>query len=229
MAVTSIVVDPQSARGARTLYAGLFGPGVYKSTNNGETWTARNEGLGSEENRRVCQVSIQADGTLFALVTGLRQNSKFTSDGVGLYRSIDGADHWSLVNSSKPLLWPKGFTVDPKNSKSIYISACNANGQEQSGLYHSTDGGEHWNLIGRKGPEHFGAFLSPTHPGWIYMTLTEDAPGAGLWLSRDSGATWKPMTGLPFANAQRITFDPGSPDQIYVTTFGGSVWRGPAE
>jgi len=103
------------------------------------------------------------------------------------------------------------------------------NGKEQSGLYHSSDGGEHWTLLARKGPEHFGAFLSPTHPGWIYMTLTEDAPGAGLWLSRDYGATWKPMSGLPFANAQRITFDSANPDQIYVTTFGGSVWRGSDE
>jgi hypothetical protein len=36
------------------------------------------------------------------------------------------------------------------------------------------------------------------------------------------------MMGLPFSNAQRVTFDPADPDRIYVTTFGGSVWRGPA-
>ncbi len=33
---------------------------------------------------------------------------------------------------------------------------------------------------------------------------------------------------LPFANAQRVRFDPADPSVIYVTTFGGSVWRGPA-
>ncbi len=60
------------------------------------------------------------------------------------------------------------------------------------------------------------------------MTLTEDAPGAGLWLSKDNGATWSAMNGLPFANAQRIAFDPADDSVIYVTTFGGSVWRGPA-
>ena len=60
------------------------------------------------------------------------------------------------------------------------------------------------------------------------MTLTEDAPGAGLWLSKDNGQTWKAM-GLPFSNAQRVHFDPANDKIIYVTTFGGSVWRGPAE
>ena len=60
------------------------------------------------------------------------------------------------------------------------------------------------------------------------MTLTEGAPGPGLWLSQDDGRSWKPM-GLPFANAQRVCFDPADPSVIYVTTFGGSVWRGPAE
>ena len=61
------------------------------------------------------------------------------------------------------------------------------------------------------------------------MTLTEGAPGAGLWLSKDNGATWTAMKGLPFVNAQRVVVDPDNDDVIFVTTFGGSVWRGPAE
>jgi len=60
------------------------------------------------------------------------------------------------------------------------------------------------------------------------MTLTEGAPGAGLWLSQDNGQTWKAFSSLPFSNIQRVTFDPSDNDLIYITTFGGSVWRGPA-
>jgi len=60
------------------------------------------------------------------------------------------------------------------------------------------------------------------------MTLTEDAPGAGLWLSRDNGKTWRAFDELPFSNIQRVEFDPASDAVIHVTTFGGSVWRGPA-
>ncbi len=225
---TSVVVDPRSPRGARVLYAGQFGGGVFKSTDNGKTWVSKSLGLGSATNRRVCRVFLHPDGTLFALVTALRQNGRFLPDGVGLYRSRDGAEHWTLVNQSQPLLWPKDFTVDPRDSRILYLSGCNANGQQTGGLYRSKDGGATWQRLAQKGPEHFGAYLHPKRPGWIYMTLTEGAPGAGLWLSRDDGATWQPMAGLPFSNAQRVTFDPSDPDHIYVTTFGGSVWRGPA-
>jgi hypothetical protein len=61
------------------------------------------------------------------------------------------------------------------------------------------------------------------------MTLTEDAPGAGLWLTRDDGRTWQAFDQLPFANIQRVEFDPSDQASLRVTTFGGSVWRGPIE
>ena len=59
------------------------------------------------------------------------------------------------------------------------------------------------------------------------MTLTEGAPDAGLWLTRDNGLTWEAFNDLPFSNIQRVAFDPSDYNIIYVATFGGSIWRGP--
>jgi photosystem II stability/assembly factor-like uncharacterized protein len=177
---------------------------------------------------RTCRLQLQPDGSLFVLVTAMRKGGKYLADGVGLYRSRDAAGTWELVNRSQPLLWPKDFTVDPADSGVIYVGASDAGGKEQGGLYATRDGGATWKRLARKGPEHFGAYLHPRRPGWIYMTLTEDAPGAGLWLSKDGGATWTAMEGLPFANVQRVAFDLADENVIYVSTFGGSVWRGPA-
>jgi len=225
---TSVVLDPKSPAGKRVLYAGVFNHGVFKSADDGKTWAAKNQGLGAASNRRVCRVYLHPDGTLFALVTARTKDRQFVPDGVGLYRSKDGAETWELANKPQPLLWPKDFTVDPKDSQSIYIGAADAREQRQAGLYRTTDGGATWSRLAREAGEHFGAYLHPKRPGWIYMTLTEGAPGAGLWLSQDNGATWKAMNGLPFSNVQRVTFDPANDNLIYVTTFGGSVWRGPA-
>ena len=236
----SVIVDPISPPALRVLYAAIFGHGVFKSSDNGKSWEPKNEGLGSQADRRAICVQLHKDGTLFALVTALRQNGKFVSDGPGLYRSRDGGEHWEIVSGadgssaradrrSAPLLkWPKDFAVDAADSRHILITASDA-GDKSGGLYSSHDGGKTWAMILRKGPQHFSAAFSPFHRGWIYASLTESAPGPGLWLSKDDGATWSPFTGLPHRNAQRIAFDPADPKIIFLTTFGASVLRGPAE
>jgi photosystem II stability/assembly factor-like uncharacterized protein len=226
---TSIVLDPRSQRGTRTLYAGVFGHGVFRSDDDGRSWMRKSAGLGSPQNLRVCRVQLHPDGTLFALLTALRERAGWVAEGVGLYRSRDRGETWELVNQTLPLLWPKDFAIDPQDSRVLYLAAADANRQEQGGLYGTRDGGASWTRLARKGPEHFGAYLSPHHPGWIYMTLCEGAPESGLWLSRDEGVHWQAFQELPFKNIQRVEFDPAAPDVIYVTTFGGSVWKGPAE
>jgi photosystem II stability/assembly factor-like uncharacterized protein len=227
-AAVSVVLDPKSPAGRRTLYASIFNHGVYKSTDDGRTWQSASQGLGSPADMRVCRLQLHKDGLLFVLVTAMMDSRRqFLKEGPGLYRSTDGARRWTLVNQGRRFFWPKDFTVDPDDSKTIYIGAADARA-DQAGLWRTADGGTTWQRLAKKGSEHFGAYLHPAHKGWIYMTLTEGAPAAGLWLSRDDGRSWKPMS-LPFANAQRVCFDRADPSVIYVTTFGGSVWRGPAE
>lgn len=225
---TSVVLDPRSPPDNRVLYAGLFGEGVFRSRDGGRSWQAINEGLGPESNRRVTRLLLHKDGTLFALVTALRSGKTFSAEGPGLYRRREGAVRWTLINGSQPLRWPKDFAVDPADSRRVLIAAADAK-DESGGLYDSRDGGDSWRRIARQCPQHFSAAFSPHHPGWIYMTLCEGAPGPALWLSKDDGGTWTPFSSLPFRNAQRVAFDPADPQVIYLTTFGASVLKGPAE
>jgi photosystem II stability/assembly factor-like uncharacterized protein len=229
--VTSIVLDPRSPKEARALYAGIFDAGVYRSSDGGVTWEPRNEGLGQPDNMRVSRVILHPDGTLFAMICAKRPaaGQPLMKNGVGLYRSTDHGAHWEQINRNQVLLYPKDFSVSPTNSDDILMGACDAGGGDQSGgLYRTQDGGITWARIGRQGRQTFGGYYHPDHPEWIYMTLTEGAPGAGLWLSKDNGKSWQPFNGLPFANIQRITFDPSDHDKIFATTFGGSVWQGPS-
>ncbi len=247
----SVVLDPSSPKGKRTLYAAIYDNGVYKSTDDGATWTKRSEGLGHADNLRVCRIQLHGDRTLFALVTGMRvpANGPFTSKGVGLYRSRDAGESWELVNASCPLLYPKDFGVDPADSKVIFIGACDLPppGDKQGGLYRTTDGGKTWQRVLRKRNTHFGAYFHPKRKGrglrsqegsarglgasWVYATCCgwSDAPEGSLFLSQDAGKTWRPFTELPFAQINRVDFDANDPEVIYATTFGGSVWKGPAE
>ena len=226
--VLSVVLDPKSPKGRRRLYASLFEKGVYRSDDDGETWRKKSSGLGHPKNMRCCKIQLHADGTLFVLVTAKRlPDGSCTLDGVGLYRSADRGESWAKINASLPLRWPKDFTVKPGDSRTVLLSAANQRGRPEGGLYRTTDGGKSWKKLVQKGAEHFGAFYHPKKDGWIYMTLTEGARECGLWLSRDDGKTWEPFDRLPFSNIQRVHFLPGDKEHIVVTTFGGSVYRGP--
>jgi photosystem II stability/assembly factor-like uncharacterized protein len=228
--VTSVVLDPDSPKDMRTLYAGVFMEGVYKSTDDGKTWSPKTRGLGDPKNMRVSRLILHSDGTLLAMICAKRPayRKPLMREGVGLYRSRDGAETWEKVNASRLFLYPKDFSVHPRDSDVILVGACDSSwGDDSGGLYLTRDGGTTWKRIGRQGRQTFGGYFHPKQEGWIYMTLTEGAPGAGLWLSRDGGRTWAAFTELPFSNIQRVVFDPSDDAVIYATTFGGSVWRGP--
>ena len=44
----------------------------------------------------------------------------------------------------------------------------------------------------------------------------------------DRGATWTRIRGFNFKWGHRVILDPLDPAKIYITTFGSSVWHGPA-
>lgn len=226
--VTSVVLDPRSPKEARTLYTSVFEAGVYRSTDGGRTWEKRSEGLGENGNLRLCRLILHRDGTLFGLVTAQTRGAVQGPAGAGLYRSRDRGATWEHISRSLPLDWPKDFDVDPADSKVIYLGAADLY-QADGGLYQTSDGGQTWRLLTRKGPGHFGATVHPRRPGWVYLTMCEGARGPALWLSKDRGETWQPFLGLPFSNVQRVHFDPGDDSVIYVSTFGGGVWKGPCD
>ena len=230
--VTSIVLDPTSAADARTLYVASIGHGVYKSTDGGQHWVAKSKGLGAPENMQVWMVERYHDGTLYACVTSSRVGSDFPTVGTGLYRSSDGGENWEHLTASLPLGWPTGFAVHPDNPDVIYLCASCGWTCQTGGLYKTTDGGRTWScLFNKQSPDYLGRGLEsffvrlhPDDPETVYYSTGTQ----GLMLSPDGGKHWQQFDELPFDNIHRVTFDPADHGVIYVTTFGGGVWRGPA-
>ena len=225
---TSIVLDPQSPETARTLYAAMFGHGVFKSTDGGATWHRKSDGLGTAENMHVYSLKLHSDGMLFCSVTGKRTGSQF-ADGSGLYRSTDGGESWELI--SLPIKWVGDFDLDPRDSRVIYLTAASAPGYSQGGLYKTTDGGTTWEQPLKQDdfPKDLRSYVhaffvtvNPKRPETVYLSATTH----GLFVTEDAGENWREVSGIPFTPTQRVTFDPDDQDIIWVTTFGGGVWKG---
>ncbi len=85
----------------------------------------------------------------------------------------------------------------------------------------SQDYGANWKTI--YGGNVWGVSVFNDRPETIYVGTPD-----GLYVSTNSGSAFKEVVGIPFRNCRRVTFDPADPASIFVTTFGGGVWRGPA-
>src|SRR5690606_37503950 len=108
---TSVVLDPKSPPGQRTLYASVYSKGVFKSTDDGKTWILKNNGI--EANTAAFELTLSPNGDLFVIVSPTPVH-KDGNAGIefypgAVYRSKDGAENWTRLQVSDGLLFPNGM------------------------------------------------------------------------------------------------------------------------
>jgi len=229
----SVLVDPASPKDKRVLYAAMFGQGVYKSVDGGQSWTQKSIGIEPARNRMVYSLRRAKDGSLFCSVAGRRKGRVVDQDlPGGLYKSTDQAESWKRITPDD-IFRPVDFALHPDDPNVIYVAVMDGLGHK-GGVYKTTDGGVSWhntNVPFDKAVcdyiEGFSVALHPKDPNIVvFCTCTH-----GMFLSRDAAKTWAELKGPnapPFANCLRITWDPEDPRTAYVTTFGGGAWKGPS-
>jgi photosystem II stability/assembly factor-like uncharacterized protein len=229
-AITHVLLDPRSPKGNRTLYAAAFGRGVYKSTDNGRSWALRNTGLAADPRNQpfAWRLTLASDGTLYLVVARRSERGKIGDrDDGALYRSTDGALTWQAVPLPAGTNGPNGLTVDPADPKRLYLSAwgvTHPDGDTGGGIFLSTDAGATWRPVFTEAQHVYDVTVDPRDPKVLYAGGFDQA----AFRSTDRGETWTRIRGYNFKWGQRVLSDPADPSKIYVTTFGGSVWHGPA-
>lgn len=226
-AATHILLDPQSSQDARTLYVTLFGRGVYKSTDGGRNWTQKNNGIEGAE-PFAWRLTQSQDRSLWLVVARRSEDGGAGNalDGA-LYRSTDGAEHWTRVALPEGVNGPNGITVDARDPKRLYLSLwgraarpANRNG----GVLLSNDGGETWKPVLERDQNIYDVTQDLKEPNVLYAC----GFASSVWRSADRGATWQRLRGYNFKWGQRVIVDPHRANRIFVTTFGGGIWYGPA-
>jgi photosystem II stability/assembly factor-like uncharacterized protein len=140
--------------------------------------------------------------------TGEANMASDCAPGVGMYRTDDSGLTWRLLASAKEQGLPLhigAVTVDPFDSRHIYLGGVDLGRSNSAGLFVSHDGGASWRREGRVSPAAVSCHAVMFHPSreGMVLAVVEDPRGAGgIWRSVDGGQSWIHVeTGLPEPNS----------------------------
>ena len=206
-----------------TIYAGTEGAGVWKSVNDGLTWSRYSSGLNSDS-LDVYQL-YTSGGNIVAATSG------------GLWSAPDSI---SPGGSWSPLA--QGAETDPQHPTKlnnpvqavISVTGAMLAGTVSEGVYRSTDDGQTWQPPAPDNgmPEDGLTVWSFASIGPFVWAATSD----GIFRSTDSGSTWTLSSdGIPeSAITLGIVQDSGNPliyyaetgsDGLYRSIDGGTTWQ----
>jgi photosystem II stability/assembly factor-like uncharacterized protein/Ni/Co efflux regulator RcnB len=226
--VMAIAVNPKNKF---EYYVGVASGGVWKTVNDGTTWTPVFDKEGSYS---IGWVTLDPNDPAVVWVGAGESNSqRSVSYGDGIYRSDDGGKNWTNLGLKKSEHIGR-VVVDPRDSKVVYVAAEGplwGPGGDR-GLYKSADGGKNWKAV-LTISENTGVVdvaIDPSNPDIVYaaayqrrrhvFTLIDGGPESAIYKSTDAGATWNKLkSGLPTVDMGRIglAVSPSDPSVVYAT------------
>jgi photosystem II stability/assembly factor-like uncharacterized protein len=201
---------------------GATGGGFYKSTDGGTTWKQVTEGLPSLIQANFT-VSESNPKVLYATVAGQLAGGAGGGRGgggsVGLYKSVDGGEHWFLAvrgldgkgtraADNRPLGRIGGgdlpnIAVDPKNENVIYSAS--------TVLWRSEDGGLTWTAVrgAPGGDDYQNIWINPIDPNILLVVADQ-----GGVISANRGESWSNWYTQPTAAMYHASTDNAFPYRV---------------
>ena len=226
--VAAIAVNPKNKF---EYYVGVASGGVWKTVNDGNTWTPVFDKEGSYS---IGWVTLDSNDPAVVWVGAGESNSqRSVSYGDGIYRSDDGGKNWKNLGLKKSEHIGR-VVIDPRDSKVVYVAAEGplwGPGGDR-GLYKTSDDGKSWKAV-LTISENTGVVdvaIDPSNPDVVYaaayqrrrhvFTLIDGGPESAIYKSTDAGATWNKLkSGLPAVDIGRIglAVSVADPSVVYAT------------
>ncbi|GGG13341.1 hypothetical protein GCM10011344_12520 [Dokdonia pacifica] len=222
--VVDLIIDPNNYRvlyattwnARRTPYSlssGGDGSALWKSTDEGETWTelSTNDGF-AKGILGIMGITVSPvnSNRLYAMVENEKEG--------GLYTSKDGGMNWSKINSERKLRQRAWYYTrlyaDTKDENTVYVLNVR---------YHkSTDGGKSFSTYNAPHGDHHDLWIAPEDPN--RMIIGDDG---GAQVTYDGGRSWSTYLNQPTSQFYRVTTDNAFPYRIYVAQQDNSTIRIP--
>ena len=217
--ISAILVEPTSG----IIFAGAYEGSLHASTDGGQTWERRDNGLTHDNVYSLACRSLE-DGSV-VLYCGTEPAHLFESHDFGLswaelrgLRNAGGLENWTFP-APPHVAHLKHITFDPRDNSVIYASI------EQGGMLKSSDGGVTWRDMDGVDDDVHRVVLSAARPDRLYIT-----GGDGLYVSEDGGESWQHWQTRDAelgAYPDQLVFRPSNPDEMYISAAqtGPGGWR----
>jgi photosystem II stability/assembly factor-like uncharacterized protein len=226
--VDTIAVDESNPS---TFYVGYATGGIWKTTNNGTTWTPIFDEYPVSS---IGDIALAPTNPQIIYVgTGEPNNRQSSSFGAGVYKSIDGGEKFQYIGLKESQTISK-VIVHPKDPNTVYVAAVGHlfGANPERGVYKTTDGGKTW--TNTKFIDNDTGFIDlvmhPTDPNTLFAASYQrrrqpwgfngGGPGSGIWKTSDGGKTWTRITGNglptnPIIGRIGLAFSRSKPNILY--------------
>jgi photosystem II stability/assembly factor-like uncharacterized protein/uncharacterized coiled-coil protein SlyX len=234
--------------GNRDVYyvAGANG-GIIKTTNGGVTFKPI---FDKQSVASIGAIAVApSDPNIVYVGTGEENPRNNASIGDGMYKSLDGGEHWTHIGLQQSDKIAR-LVIDSKNPDIVY--ACGLGREwgpnEERGVFKTIDGGKNWRKVLYVDPQTACSDISAdpnnsnvlyagmyTYRRWAWH-LESGGGNTAVYRSVNGGETWERLSGkdrdrgLPKTDMDRIgiAVAPSDPDIVYViseTKDEGELWR----
>ncbi len=175
--------------------------GVYQTTDDGASWTARNQGIRAEFMPEGQQYPEFGQCVHKVTRHPSRPERLYLQNHGGVYRSDDHAGSWQSIAEGLPADFGFPVVVHPHEPDTVYVFPLSGGDgrrppEGRARVWRSTDAGESWTALEKGLPDYFhvavmrDAMCTDQHdPAGVYL----GARNGAVWGTADAGESWRPL------------------------------------